>query len=678
MSNILLQLQELLTFWFPSNNPTYDFQEFWFDGSKNYEIQKKYSQLLNTLEQYDVSNINEIWNPSDSKQTLALIILFDQITRNIARLENSDSNSNSKKNDSKSMYIVKYLAKNSLINLYPFNERMFLFLPFRHSRLTSNLNFVISQLDLCPQIEKSTKMFKNFYLATLKDYSKVFDTIIDIDLINSTDSTNSTDDIKIHPNYNNLIHDEICNYHTYPPYCYKHVVPNIQSNNLYKTIENFVLSNKISNIAVSLSGGVDSNVMLFILHQLKLAKKINVIVAIHVDYGNRNVSGVERYYLQNVCQYFGISFVVRTITHMKKSDVFIDRSFYEQETKNIRFGLYKYAIKKYGIQGICLGHHKDDLIENVFMNIMRDKDFLDLFVMSKTSFSEGVVLLRPMLNHHKSDIYDFAHKYSIMYFKDTTLDNCFRGAIRRKIFPEISNFDPHMLQSLLSAGKKSDNWRLTIDSMLIEPILETLSVGKGGFSICLPNDISKSSEVFWSRLFVKTFHMQHIKMISNRNLTSFVAWTKSKNRNNNFFRSSNGFLICNVGNKLYFFFYSKLTKKSEKNIIISYHENKIMTIGFGNWTINIEPTIEYIRTPMTLDKLISGEFVYTEPLNKNNTLILTNDLNKHDFTKKLFKSMEGLGKYIPKCTSYIDKCDDCHDCHDFVSTEFIKITLNLQ
>lgn len=693
-----LTLTDLYNFWFPNS----DFQEFWFDGSKDYEIQEKFSSLLKKYESIVAIELYDNWDKSDLKQTLSLIILLDQITRNIARIEHSDY----KRNDKYVLEMSNFVISNMLLHTYQFNEKMFILLPFRHSRITHNLNLVINQLNMCPEKEQTTKMFKNFRLATLKDYSKVTDTIKTIKNYTTEVQicTQQINNYKIdemyklymlvfslfnffnylfgkyfkkhtnhnsHPIYDSSIHDKLCCYSAYPV---NHLNLKIQKNKLYHTIESFVLKNKIKNIAVSLSGGVDSNVMLFILNQLKLEGKIDLVIAIHVDYGNRDVSHSERDYLQRVCEFFKIPFVVRTIEHIKKSDInnlhfSIDRSFYEQETKNIRFGLYKYAIEKYNIQGICLGHHKDDLIENVFMNIMRDKDFLDLFVMTTTTFTDGVILLRPMLLHHKTEIYDFAHNNFIMYFKDTTSDNCFRGVIRRKIFPQITNFDPHMMQSLLSIGKKSDNWRCTIDGMLIEPILSTLYKGNGGFVICFPGDISKSNEVFLSRLFVKIFHSQHVKMMSGKNIKAFVDWSRSNGRNETFFKTSNGFLVCNIKNKLYFFLHSKL--KIFETCVFLYNDlTKI--IGTGSWTITIEPTNEFIRKPMSFDDIIEGKFVYTEAINQSKIFRIVQTVDKHDFTKKIFKNMGKLNQYIPKCTSWLKTPDTI-----FSSTEFVKITLNL-
>lgn len=124
-------MEDLLHFWFPNCQ----FQEFWFDGSKDYEIQEKFGTLLKQYEE----------NEFTSNNILGKIILFDQITRNISRLEKTDF----RRNDTKALELAKSDVSNDMC--YSLNQRIFLLLPFRHSRTTENLDFVISRLRSYPE-----------------------------------------------------------------------------------------------------------------------------------------------------------------------------------------------------------------------------------------------------------------------------------------------------------------------------------------------------------------------------------------------------------------------------------------------------------------------------------------------------------------------------------------------
>ena len=89
---------------------------------------------------------------------------------------------------------------------------------------------------------------------------------------------------------------------------------------LYKTIKKYVETHNIKRIGTSLSGGVDSMVMTHVLSQLRIRKVIDIVVAVHLDYGNRKESTMEANYIINWCKYLGIDCVTRKIEHMKRSE----------------------------------------------------------------------------------------------------------------------------------------------------------------------------------------------------------------------------------------------------------------------------------------------------------------------------------------------------------------------
>ena len=111
------------------------------------------------------------------------------------------------------------------------------------------------------------------------------------------------------------------------------------------------------------------------------------------------------------CKFYDVPLIVKYIRYMKRNIGLIDRNFYEEETRKIRFNTYKYANKIYdnNIIGFCLGHHRDDLAENVFMNIMKGRDILDICVMRPVSIIDDIIILRPFLSKPKSEIYNISN-----------------------------------------------------------------------------------------------------------------------------------------------------------------------------------------------------------------------------------------------------------------------------
>jgi tRNA(Ile)-lysidine synthetase-like protein len=151
---------------------------------------------------------------------------------------------------------------------------------------------------------------------------------------------------------------------------------------------------------VSLSGGVDSMV---ILHSLSKLKK-NVI-AIHINYNNRVESKKEAQFLKLYCKFLNVRFELLNIVGYKRETT--KRENYEKTTTHIRFNYYSLMIKKYSSNGIILGHHKGDVIENVLSNIFKGRNILDLTVLKKESKKQDSVKTM-ILSHNISK-----NKYSV-------------------------------------------------------------------------------------------------------------------------------------------------------------------------------------------------------------------------------------------------------------------------
>jgi tRNA(Ile)-lysidine synthetase-like protein len=521
-------MQTLFDFWFPTDF----YQSFWFDESKDKQIFELFKEDLESAEILDLSFI---LNQNFETQYYYLI-LFDQITRNIARYENS----NEFRNDFSAVEIAKNLINYKYDLKIPFIKKIFILLPLRHTNKIENLNFVIEKLDeyhvnIC---ESEKKDYQRFYIASLKSYTWCYD---DIEI--QTNSENI-------PIYNSEIHDDNCK-------DYKNIVDIFSKDNskikLYQSLINYCKKYKVKNIGVSLSGGVDSMVLLFLLKQMEINKQINKVVAIHIDYNWRKESNIEASFLLNFCSKIQVDFILRNVKHYNaKVDTKIDieRETVEEETKQIRFNTYKFATKKYDLDGICLGHHKDDLIENVFMNLSKSKNILDLFVTEEYSLQNDVYIMRPMLGHHKTDVFEVAHNNNILYFKDTTPDWSFRGTMRRKIFPTMEAFDKMILDNFYKIGVQSQEWGSFIKNKIISPILNKSKTYDYGYSLELLFDFQDIPISFWTEIFVGFFHNRGIKMISQKNLKAFHIWINLNQ--DSLFRLSNGFICYKLEKELYF------------------------------------------------------------------------------------------------------------------------------
>jgi tRNA(Ile)-lysidine synthetase-like protein len=633
-------MEKIIDYWFPNNK----FQSFWFDASPDREIEEKFGELFKEVE----------LKGSDSKSDpLSIILLYDQFTRNLSRLHSREDYT---RNDHHALKLALELINNNKDLTYPIHQRVFILMPLRHQKTSIKYReLLLTVLNRIELYEKDVKtddeknILLKFKMATLKSFSNdlLMDTNPDVTIYDysaelSAELSADTE-YDLIKKYSTEILDKNCS--KYRNIDYKERWYDISAETLYRTIRYVFTGYKSKKIGISLSGGVDSMCMAYIFKKLELEKFIAKVVAVHINYGNRTDSDGEENFVRDWCKFYDIPLIVNRITYMKRDN--IDRNFYEEETRKIRFNTYKYANLKYGgIVCFCLGHHSDDVGETIMMNIFKGRDILDLSVMDIKSNIDGVEIIRPMLQHPKDDIYKFSDTHHIPYTKDTTPDWSCRGVMRKKLFPIItSQFGLGVMKHLSNLGEKSKELNLLVDKLLA-PMLGTINYSDNiGCSMkitdVLINLLSENpsehgqSQIFWTKFLRTVFHKLKVPMIKINNLESFSKWF-NKHCDTIFKCSNECYAIISSG--IFYIFTDKV-----RNI--------------DNWSVTIEKTTipsTPVRRKMTYDDIVNGQFVYDEKYLDSKPIeryVLYEMMEKKDTTKKIFRDIPLMRNFIPKYSS---------------------------
>jgi len=250
---------------------------------------------------------------------------------------------------------------------------------------------------------------------------------------------------------------------------------------LYSEIYKFLYINKQNKVLISLSGGVDSMVLLEIMCKIREVDFIDIICC-HINYNNRVESVVERNFLKEYCAYKNVIFECMDFDFKRGS---IKRNTYEEQTRNLRYKYYRELIEKYNTNGVFLGHHEDDVCENIYNNIMRGgREITDLVVLKKENYLMDVIVYRPLLDFRKKSIYEFSHKYQVPYFLDTTPAWSCRGKMRNNIFPSCEDcYGENYKKSLLSLGNQGEELGSIIQKHIINNLCEKVIIDNFNFKI---------------------------------------------------------------------------------------------------------------------------------------------------------------------------------------------------
>jgi tRNA(Ile)-lysidine synthetase-like protein len=306
-----------------------------------------------------------------------------------------------------------------------------------------------------------------------------------------------------------MTHDDII---STPLGCCKYVLENEnhfehcdinKESNIYKSITSHFVQNEA--VCVSLSGGVDSMVLICVL------KEFCKCTALHINYRNRHESDAEQLFLEKWCLFYGIPIQTHTMSIIRSD---CDRKTYEKETNTMRYSFYK---KNCG-GSVLLGHHKNDIVENTISNIMSNKSIFDMHNMVFKNTINEVIVKRPLLGFFKNEIEVYSLEHMIPHFKDTTPSWSVRGRLRNNLFKPFKSMYPLYDKSLYNLASECLTWRDIVQEYIIDPMITKVIIKDD--TLIIPNAVicDKPIEV-WKKFFAHLFHRYAcVPMISNKSL----------------------------------------------------------------------------------------------------------------------------------------------------------------
>lgn len=197
-------------------------------------------------------------------------------------------------------------------------------------------------------------------------------------------------------------------------------------------IKGFVLCN--NNLAVAVSGGVDSIVLLHLIISWSRKNNFPIPTALTVNHGLRPESEKEANFVSNYVQKFGVeSFIL----NWEKENII---SNVQSHARKARYFLLTEWCKKNNIQNLFLAHHRDDQVETFLMRLERGSGIDGLSSMCYKYFFNGVYILRPLLDFSRSDIEKYAKSHHLLWVNDkSNQDVKYRRTLYRNLLKVSDN-----------------------------------------------------------------------------------------------------------------------------------------------------------------------------------------------------------------------------------------------
>lgn len=499
-------------------NEWFQNKHYWF--SKNRKIDEylcnKYFASVKEFTQYNEELIHE-----DTITHIGAILAFDQIPRHHKRLYASTDCTRFSQiaADIAESLISTLLKDTEKFNNIKAHEWCFILLPYRHlndiNKIYTIIDFILEKYNNSKEGDKS--IYKRFLKATLENMHKV-------NTANILQSQKDTHKICINSlnqwhKYTSILHNV--------PY---QKITDVKHEYNHPLIQTFIqegtkINNK--NIIISLSGGVDSCLCLYLA---KYLKPYNNIIAVHINYHNRYTSEEELKFVIKYCSVLGIKLYHRTIDEISRNNCHNNglRDLYEYITREIRFDTYKQVCKLFDNQQdtvVLLGHNRDDCFENIVTNISLKCNYDNLCGMTSISTNANICFWRPLLDVSKTSIRQFAMRVNIPYLHDSTPSWSARGKIRDKIAPALQDINADIVNSFFDLKAYLQDTDKLIDTYILPRLTQSMTYTENGFTMYLDTTELICNYTVWRKFFEQT--LEH--HISHKCLQEYIAFLRRFN-----------------------------------------------------------------------------------------------------------------------------------------------------
>jgi tRNA(Ile)-lysidine synthase len=194
-------------------------------------------------------------------------------------------------------------------------------------------------------------------------------------------------------------------------------------------------------IIVAVSGGIDSCVLLFLLHELNF----NCVV-VHCNFSLRNEeSDNDENFVKELSKEYHFEFETKkfeTTFFAEENGISI-----QMAARELRYSFFEETRKKHDCKFIATAHHADDNIETLFINLIRGTGLKGLSgIPVKTE-----KIVRPLLFATRNEIYAFAKKNEIKWREDSSNQSVkyMRNKIRHDLLPMIEEIKPGFSKQIL-------------------------------------------------------------------------------------------------------------------------------------------------------------------------------------------------------------------------------------
>ena len=230
---------------------------------------------------------------------------------------------------------------------------------------------------------------------------------------------------------------------------------------------------------VALSGGADSVALLLCLKELGYR-----VEAVHCNFQLRGEESMrDERFCEELCQRENIP--LHKVHFDTQSYADLHKVSIEMAARELRYHYFFQLKEALKAEGVCVGHHKEDSVETILINLVRGTGLSGLMGIRPRKND----IIRPLLCVTRQEIEDYLRRHASTFVTDSTnlVDDVVRNKIRLNVLPQLAEINPSVTEAILTTA----NHLSDVEAIVQESLKEAL--GKAVYFFSSESSVSQSS-----------------------------------------------------------------------------------------------------------------------------------------------------------------------------------------
>ena len=224
----------------------------------------------------------------------------------------------------------------------------------------------------------------------------------------------------------------------------------------------------VKRIAIALSGGLDSVVLLDTICKNPQRSSATEIWVFHIHHGLQKPADQWLEFCLKLAKKYRVQFDFRLL-HLDPS-----LGNVESRARAARYEALAELCEEHHIQELVLAHHQNDQAETVLLQLLRGAGVAGLSAMpAQRPLKAGhyqVNILRPLLDQSRSELEAYAKKRRLKWIEDpSNRDMGYRrNAIRKKVMPHLLQIQPEALRNISRSATLLAEAQTLLDRLAVQ------------------------------------------------------------------------------------------------------------------------------------------------------------------------------------------------------------------